>query len=397
MSARRREGSRLRRLGRLLAATSGVLVLASTVGGSSTAGAEIDSSRAEQAYAAMQHSFFDPGRDGYRETLGGEQEARAWPWSQALAATLAMARLPQTRVSASRASRGQLTQLRQRLLSGSVFSASPGGDVYWDDNEWIAFDLLDWDSLHADRTARTEAMNLFAAVARAWDSDATEPCAGGVQWTNAAGNDDRNTVSTANGAVLGLRLYALTHRPMLLAWSERMLSWLDECMLAPNGLFWDHINGAGQVDRTEWSYNQGAVIGAYLLLYETTGRRSALARAEAVADVALPYLAPRWQSEPPEFAAIFFRYLLELAAADRRSDYVAAARSYADQQWSSARDPSTGLFSSDGPPRLLAQAAYVQLYAALALVAPDGSRSCYRLDTGSIPHRPVWSHHDCVA
>jgi predicted alpha-1,6-mannanase (GH76 family) len=318
----------------------------------------------------MQQSFFDPGRDGYLETPGGAQDARAWPWSQALAATLAMARLAQTEGSASRAARGQLAELRRRLLSGSVFSASPGGDVYWDDNEWIAFDLLDSDAQHDDPTARAEASTIFAAVTRAWDSDAAKPCAGGVRWTNATGNDDRNTVSTANGAVLGLRLYALTDKPQLLRRSERMLSWLDECMLAPNGLFWDHINGAGQVDRTEWSYNQGAVIGAYLLLYETTGRRSALTRAEAVADAALPYLAPRWQSEPPEFAAIFFRYLLQLAAAGRRRDYVAAARSYADRQWSSARDPRTGLFSSGGPPRLLAQAAFVQLYAALALASP---------------------------
>jgi predicted alpha-1,6-mannanase (GH76 family) len=318
----------------------------------------------------MQQYFFDPSRDGYLETPGGAQDARAWPWSQAVAATLAMARLPQTDGSAIRDSRRQLTQLRRRLLSGSVFSASPGGDVYWDDNEWIAFDLLDSDALHTDPTARTEALNIFAAVTGAWDSDAAKPCAGGVQWTNAPGNDDRNTVSTANGAVLGLRLYALTHRPVLLRWSQRMLSWLDECMLAPNGLYWDHIDGAGHVDRTEWSYNQGAVIGAYLLLYQTTGRRSALARAEAVADVALPYLAPRWQSEPPEFAAIFFHYLLQLAAADSRPDYVAAARSYADRQWPSGRDPQTGLFSADGAPRLLAQAAFVQLYAALALAAP---------------------------
>jgi hypothetical protein len=353
--------------------TVGALVLAPAVGGSSPARADVDTGRAERAYAAMQR-YFDPGRAGYREVVGRAQGAHAWPLSQALAATLAMSRLAQTHVSASQASSRQLAQLRRRLLSGVVFRASPGGDVYWDDNEWIAFDLLDWDSLHADPALRTEALNVFGAVARAWDSDATKPCPGGVQWTNAAGNEDRNTVSTANGAVLGLRLYSLTHRPVLLWWSERMLSWLDQCMLAPNGLFWDHIDGLGQVDRTEWSYNQGAVIGSYLLLYRTTGQLSALTRAEAVADAALTDLAPHWQSEPPEFAAIFFRYLLQLAAADGRSDYVTAVRSYADQEWASARDPKTGLFSSNGPPRLLDQAAFVQLYAALALAAPIGSR-----------------------
>jgi hypothetical protein len=35
-----------------------------------------------------------------------------------------------------------------------------------------------------------------------------------------------------------------------------MLNWLDRCMLAPNGLYWDHIDANGVVDFTQWSYNQ---------------------------------------------------------------------------------------------------------------------------------------------
>jgi hypothetical protein len=354
---------------RLLAVILGGVIVAAMPGFSPFARADLDSRRAERAYRAMQRYFFDPRSGGYRETLRAAPGEHAWPFSQALAATLALARLPQNRAFAGHAFRRQLARLRQRLSSGLVFTAYPGGDVYFDDNEWIAFDLLDWDALQTDRAAGIEALNVFGAVAGAWDYDATKACAGGVRWTNTAGNHDRNTVTTANGAVLGLRLYALTHKPVFLWWSERMLAWLDACMLSTNGLYRDHIDGAGRINQTEWSYNQGAVIGAYLLLYQTTGQATALARAEAVADNALVYLAPRWQSEPPEFAAIFFRYLLQLAAVDGRSDYVAAARAYADQVWASRVNPKTGLFSSGGPPRLLAQAAIVQIYTALALAA----------------------------
>ena len=42
-----------------------------------------------------------------------------------------------------------------------------------------------------------------AAVVRAWDSDPSHPCSGGIVWTEAPSNDDRNTVTTANGALLG--------------------------------------------------------------------------------------------------------------------------------------------------------------------------------------------------
>src|SRR5438094_130766 len=82
-------------------------------------------------------------------------------------------------------------------------------------------------------------------------------------------------------------LHALTQRARLLQWSQRMLNWLDRCMLAPNGLYWDHIDANGVVDYTHWSYNQGSLIGADVLLYRQTHDADALARAEALADATL--------------------------------------------------------------------------------------------------------------
>lgn len=118
---------------------------------------------------------------------------------------------------------------------------------------------------------------------------------------------------------------------------------------------WDHIRGDGSVDRTEWSYNQGAVLAAYRLLYGISGDGAYLRRAESIADRTLATFSSRWSNgEPPEFAAIFFRRLLALADVDHRADYVAAAQAYADRLWTSPR------------PRLFDQAALVQLYAALA-------------------------------
>jgi predicted alpha-1,6-mannanase (GH76 family) len=167
--------------------------------------------------------------------------------------------------------------------------------------------------------------------------------------------------------VIGLRLYQLTHTQSYLTWASSMLAWLDRCMLAPNGLYWDHIDLAGKVNTAQWSYNQGSVIAADVLLYRTTGDSSVLARAEQLADASIAYYNARWNhGEPPEFAALFFRGLLSLADADGRADYVAAAEQYADDSWSKERDPRTGLFRYSGKPNLLQQAGLVQLYAALA-------------------------------
>ena len=263
--------------------------------------------------------------------------------------------------------RARLATLERRFRLAATYVASPRGDLFLDDNEWLAEDFLDWSQLGGGTAARKRAAAIFGAVVDAWDGVGSHPCAGGVFWTRSPASRDRNTVSTANGALVGLRLYAATGQAPYLAWSQRMLGWVDRCMLAPDGLYWDHIDLDGKVDRTHWSYNQGSVIGANVLLYTLTGDAQALSRAESIADASLTYFAERWNGEePPEFAAIFFRNLLALAGVDGRQDYVAAAETYGDDAWSSARDERTGLFSTAGKPRLLDQAAFVQLYAALA-------------------------------
>jgi hypothetical protein len=354
----------MRRL--LLALLVGVtLTLPGVAAGPGRATSTTESRRALASYAAMQRYLFDAGTNHFREQVGAKLPAHAWPFSQALAATIAVAALPAPRAAADVPLR--LRTLERRFRSGAVYAAWPHGDVYFDDNEWLAEALLDWSELSGDPKPGQRSAALFDAVARAWDTSPSHPCAGGVFWTASTANRDRNTVTTANAAALGARLYAVTRKPTYLALSRRFLGWLDRCMLAPGGLYWDRIALDGAVETTHWSYNQGIVIGALLSLYKTTGDENALARAEQIGDASLEFFRDRWEDgEPPEFAAIFFRHLLELAAVDGRQDYVDAARGYADRAWTTARDRRTGLFSFSGKTRLLDQAALVQLYALLA-------------------------------
>ncbi|HVA30790.1 MAG TPA: glycoside hydrolase family 76 protein [Gaiellaceae bacterium] len=348
-----------------VAALAAVIVPFAADAPSGRADAALDARRALGSYAAMQTYLFDARTGRYREVVGGPAAAHAWPFSQALTAMIQVARLHSARAVAAVPAR--LRTLERLFRTGAAYAAWPGGDVYFDDDEWIAGALLDWRELRGDVQAQRRAAAVFALVAREWDGVAQHPCAGGIYWTVASGNRDRNTVTTANAALLALRLYGVTHAAAYLNWSRRLLAWLDTCMLGDNGLYRDHIALDGTVDATYWSYNQGLVIGALVELYSATGDPSVLARAEALADGALSYFGPRWSAvEPPEFAAIFFRQLLGLAAVDGRADYVAAAEGYGARAWSNARDPRTGLFAFGGSTRLLDQAALVQLYAALA-------------------------------
>jgi hypothetical protein len=322
--------------------------------GAASAHPDVDGRRARLAYRSLDRIYLDRASGDYRQTPHGAVGSHAWPFSQALAATIEVARLDGARSPAGRAVPARLKKLDSRFRAHGVYRAAPHGDVYWDDNEWIAQDLLDWDALHRNEAARRKAVQIFQAVTRAWDPDPRKLCPGGVQWTDAPGNDDRGTVSTANGAVVGLRLYLLTRRASYLRWSQRMMAWVESCLHDPDGLYADNVGGDGRIDRTEWSYNQGSMLEAYRLLYKAAGRRADLRRAETIADKTLAAFRRRWSHEPAVFGAIFFRHLLELAAVDHRKGYVVAAQRYAAHRWVRRR------------PQLFVQSAVVQMYGALA-------------------------------
>jgi glycosyl hydrolase family 76 len=348
----------------LLLVTVAAIVACAVAAGPAPSARSVYADRAAAAFRALQQRLLDTRTNAYRETAQ-PPAAHAWPASQAVSAAIALARLKSASPASLRLARDAIARL-ERFRSGALYQAWPGGDVYYDDNEWIARDALDAYEAWGRTSDLATASRIFGAVVGAWDGEPAHPCSGGIKWTTAAGNSDRNTVTTANAAVVGLRLYAATKRSTYLTWSQLMLGWLDRCMLAPDGLYGDHVDAAGAVDATEWSYNQGSVVEANLLLYRLTGDTAALQRAEAIADAALQTFASRWDGEePPEFAAVFFRALLQLAATDGRTDYVDDAEAYAALLWQ-RRDARTGLVRFGGPTRLLDQAAAVQVFAALA-------------------------------
>ncbi len=321
----------------------------------------------------MQRMFTDSS-GAYRESVGTSAPAHAWPYSQALSALISVARIPQAGGTYGRAAERALRMLDRYRRADGAYTTGVGasGDVYYDDNEWIALDLLRWYHARKELPALAAARRVFAHVARAWDSDETHACPGGVFWTTAAGNDDRNTVTTATGALLALGLYEDTHYLTYLAWARRMLDWTTTCMRGPDGLLWDHLTAAGTLDERHWSYNQGTTIGALVLLYRATGDATALQDAQRLADASLAYFdLSAGTDEPPFFFAIFFRNLLLLDAAAGNARYRPAVQSYADSVWDRLRDAS-GLFHFPGHARtqLLEQAAMVQIYATLAAGAP---------------------------
>ncbi|CAM3596620.1 glycoside hydrolase family 76 protein [Occultella aeris] len=347
--------------------------------------AQVD--RAIASYEAMQEYLYaDDGSNLYLERypLGSDDRAYSfeWPFSQAHIATLDLIGIP------GRLGNGFADDLADRAVGqerywnadgGTTglpgydsYPRTPfgdGGDMFYDDNEWVALAKVQEYLATGDRSALDRAAQIFDLVVSGWDTDPSHAAPGGVFWTQAPWSTDRNTVSTMPGAQLGVRLYMITGEQDYLDWALRFVEWTDEHLLAPNGLYWDNIKLDGSIDERHFSYNQGVPIGTYTLLYEATGDEQYLARAESIAAASYTYFVEEDRLNEHEifFNSIYFKNLLLLESTTGGHRYRSAMEEYADHQWERVRDPETGLFPVDGTStELLDQAAMVQIYATLA-------------------------------
>lgn len=334
--------------------------------------ARVYQGRAVVSYAAMQRYFYSPSTRSYSGIYPTAGLAQVWPYSQALWATLELAHLHGAGAAALADLPGRIAGLDaygRRTRAGVVYYALYGNQTYlfYDDNVWISLALINASDLMRSRALLTAATQVFRPIEAGWDSKPGDPCPGGVYWIASAKIDNRAAVSTANAALIGALLYRHTHVASYLTWALRAYRWTQQCLGTPAGLVNDNINGAGTVETTTWSYNQGAMIAAGVNLYLATHDHSYLADAETTADAELSTLkAPLTSGEPAAFLAIFYRDLLDLASVDPSPRYRAAVEAFADAAWQ-ARNQRTGLFYF-GHTRatLLDQAAMVQVYAALA-------------------------------
>ena len=356
--------------------------------------------RAARAYAAMQRRFRTRDvlyrRDGKLRPPG--TAAHLWPFSRALVATLDLAGIGDDLtgdIDADAAVAASLQALERYwdpsgdppAYSSDVRGARLGGDRYYDDNAWVGLALVQLERMRPGSGYLYRAEELFHFAASGWDRRVA-PSPGGVFWVEqglgaGATNHDRNTVSNAPNAELGLHLAELRDRRLTAPGSigaEGMYEWvlatLDasrESDLPGTGLFWDKLRGDGTLDKTLWSYNQGSMIGANVLLARRGGgsQPEYLGRAEAIARKALAHFGrDGYERQPAAFNAIYFRNLLLLHAATGdaalRAEILETLRRYTDHAWYETRDRRHLFHFSDGGVTLLNQSAMVQLLALLA-------------------------------
>jgi hypothetical protein len=367
--------------------------------------AQLHAARAVRAYAAMRRHFLRRDglyrRDG-RPRLPGTA-AHLWPTARAFVAAVDLLGLHPDLLLGFDAESAVAAHLRaleaywddsgdEPAYASDVIGSRLGGDRYYDDNAWVGLGLVQLERLRPGRGHAERARSLFRFASGGWDARPEAPSPGGVFWVEqnpparGAGtrNHDRNVVSNAPNAQLGLHLAELAAATggaggaELYAQAHDMYAWVNTALGAgrdsgtpATGLFFDKVRGDGTIDETLWTYNQGSMIGANVLLARQAGQDAPyLARAEAIAAKALRHYSGSYESRPAAFNAILFRNLLELhvATADDglRRRIRGAMSAYAEAVWATRRDRYDRFHFARGGRTLLDQSAMVQVYALLA-------------------------------
>jgi hypothetical protein len=339
--------------------------------------------RADAIYGAIWEHFYVEDDLLFRETAPDEHTypySYLWPLSQTLGASNDMASLPDSDpqyvfdvLSITGAIEHYYDDQKQPPAYSSYIPPPWGhaNDRFYDDNAWIGLELLRAYQLTGYELARERAGQIFDYLVSGWDTSEDGPNPGGVFWVEAWWSRDRNTVSTAPAAKLGLLLAEQEENPQrrryLLNWSKTMYDWVETNMRGPDGLYWDRVTEDGRIDEVVFTYNQGAMLGASLLLYRATGNERYLARAEEIGQAAIA----RWNidgllAQPAAFNALLFTDLLLLNDVRPDQRYLDLLVEYSDRIWLLQRNPTTHLVTTTSPTTLLDQSATARIYAMLA-------------------------------
>ena len=337
-----------------------------------------DQQEAVASYNALQQNFYVARQSLYRGTSCGTYSC-LWPFTNAYAGTAYLYGAPNgahysSDVAARQAGLGPYADLLEHSPTGTAQSPAyqsavapplgPGGATYYDDNAWVGLDLIHAYLLTSNRNYLTQAQSELNFIMSGWDTNTTDGCPGGVFWEDVAGSQ-RNTAPNGAGAELAVELDRLTGNTSDLAWATSTYQWTVTCLRGASGLYNDHVNTNGSINTAIWSYNQGVMVGAGVLLYQMTGNATYLNQAQQTAAAAVSYFGTGTAlvNQGTAFNAIYFRNLGLLNQAVPNAAYASEAQSFASTMWAQ-RQAGTGLFNPQYG--VNGTAPMVEIYALLA-------------------------------
>lgn len=343
---------------------------------------------AYQAEKALEDTFYHNTHFlEKKDTTGKSHHAYNWTLSHVFSATLDLHEVSDRKHFTSSLS-PVLAELDEywvddekpsyRALASVEDNEFTSDERFHDDNAWIGLNLMRTYTQTGDSQYLEKAKIIFNTAQSGYDTD--KQCnTEGIFWMHqneSANNQDKNTVSNAPNAQLGLRIYQETGDQEILTHALKLYTWVNDEMKSPeNGLFWDHIKPDCTIDKTQWTYNQGTMIGANTLLYEITRDKKYLTEAQTIAQRSLDHFdLTTLLSQEVEFHAIYFRNLLYLSSQSQNTQLyektIHSMKEYAQYIWEDTdihRDNGLFYFKKGNTSELIDQAAVVQIFALLSL------------------------------
>ena len=242
------------------------------------------------------------------------------------------------------------------VLSAAQNTSAGFLNNFYDDEGWWALAWIDaYDVTHQQQYLQMAA-SIFDDMAKGWD----DRCSGGIWWSK----DRKYKNAIANELFLSVAAHLLTRtanrelRTQYLQWSRREWQWFSHTgMINSSHLINDGLDARCANNRqTEWTYNQGVMLGGLSELYKQTHDRSLLLQANAIAAATLSSSTltdaqgilhdpcePDCGGDGTQFKGIFVRNLALLYRVSPSPRYKAFVAANADSIWQGMQTSDLGI------------------------------------------------------
>jgi predicted alpha-1,6-mannanase (GH76 family) len=232
---------------------------------------------------------------------------------------------------------------------------------FYDDMNWMAMALVgSYEQTHDDRFLKT-AIELHALISKAWDTSCCGAIKGGIWWDTA--HTQKATASNGGPVILSALLYEHTKNGTYLIFGEKVYHfWLRNMVNPHTYQVCDHMNPNGDKVWWKFTYNEGLMIGASVILYRITKQQTYLDTALKLATFVMSHETETTRNgtrilydtapcggDCMEFKAPTFRYLAHLyevlqPSHEKQQLYTFLHNSVA-ALWAYARDHRENLFA----------------------------------------------------
>lgn len=234
---------------------------------------------------------------------------------------------------------------------------------YYDDNQWIGIASLDIYKRTKKKAYLSLGKQMYQFMMTAYDTK----LGGGLYWRE-TDFETKNTCSNGPGVLVALKMYELTKQKCYLDTALLIYNWTNEKLQTPEGLYYDNIRtNDGSLGKAIFSYNTGTMLQSNVYLYELTGDKKYLKRANAMADASLAYFYANGKFRDGYwFNAVLLRAYQHLLKYNKDTKYIMGFKKCVDYALKNERNDQ-GLFAGkDGIQNLVEQGGMLEILARFA-------------------------------